>query len=217
MHVSQTQANSLAPSALFITASASIANRVSSDDRGQYLDAALEGWKWFDDAGVINDNNLVTDGVDGDCKPNGAIYTYNQGSIIGGLVELATATGDDSYLDTAADIADAVIADGSPLVDDGILVDGCDRSHNCDGNGVAFKGVFARNLRRLQAVRPQDRYRDFLTKNAQSIWNNDLGIDDGGACNNGPYWAGPYSDDDKSTVAQAVALDALTAAWAVTK
>ncbi|KAF4119682.1 Glycosyl hydrolase family 76 [Geosmithia morbida] len=204
------------PNSLYITASAAIANRVGSNTRQTYLDAALKGWDWFKSSELIGSDNLVADGIDVDtCKSRGdAVYTYNQGSIIGGLVELAHATGDDSYLDTASDIADAVIADDSPMVQDGILVDGCDKDQSCDGDGIAFKGVFARNLRRLYLARPTDSWKDFLQNNAQSIWNNDLSLHDDG-CFNGVYWAGPYTDKD-APVAQGIALDALTAALATT-
>lgn len=180
------------------------------------MDAALKGWDWFQSVGLINDDNLVNDGVNDDCQNAGdSIWTYNQGSIIGGLVELASATGDDSYLDRASDVADAVISEGSSplLTDDGILAEGCEFDQKCkDGDGSAFKGPFIRNLRRLNDARPNDAYKAFAEKQAQSIWNNDLEIVDDG-CRNGLYWSGPYVDIDEP-VSQAVALDALTAALA---
>lgn len=203
--------------ALYINAAASLAARVGDDQKGTYLDAALDGWAWFQQAELINSDNLVNDGVGDDCKnANDEIFTYNQGSIIGALIELASATDDDSYLDTATDIANAVIADGSPLLtDDGILADGCDLDESCTGgDGSAFKGVFIRNLRKLNNERPTDEWKAFMEKNAQSIWNNNLQITDGG-CRNGLYWSGPYIDADEP-VAQAVALDGITAALVAT-
>ena len=197
---------------------ASLANRVGEDQKNTYLDAALEGWKWFQEAELINDDHLVNDGVGDDCKNrHDAVLTYNQGAIIGALVELASATSDDSYLDPATDIANAVIAPGSPLLNgDGILADACDLNEDCkDGDGSAFKGVFIRNLRKLNDKRPKDEWREFMERNAQSIWNKNLQLVDEG-CRNGLYWAGPFTDIDEP-VAQAVALDALTAAFAATK
>lgn len=155
------------------------------------------------------------DGVNKDtCKPEGAFYTYNQGVIIGGLVEMAKATGDNSYLDAAARIADAVTKPGSKMQDkDGILADGCDQNKSCNGqgDGVQFKGVFARNLRKLQAVRPKTQYKDFLQRNAQSIWSRDTKVENGG-CYNGVLWGGPYVDANASS--QSSALDCISAALA---
>lgn len=201
---------------LYIQLSASLANRVSSDN-STYLDGALKGWDWFENSGLINSDNLINDGLDTDtCENDGnPTYSYNQGVILGGLAELYTATGNDSYLDSAAAIADAVTGEGSSLLnDDGILVDGCDISGDCSGDGVQFKGVFPRNLQKLYAVRQSDQWREFLETNAQSIWNNDLEMVDAG-CANGVYWAGPYSEADGS--AQSSALDCLVAAAAVTQ
>lgn len=152
-----------------------------------------------------------------DCKNrNDGVFTYNSGSIIGALVELAAATGDEAYLDRAYDVANASIAPGSPFLNDqGILADGCDKDTSCTGgDGSAFKGVLIRNLCKLNNARQSDDLKAFFEKNAQSIWNNDLQIIDGG-CRNGLFWSGPFTDVDEP-VAQAVALDGLTAALAAT-
>ena len=170
-------------------------------------------------SGVINSDNLIMDGLNRDtCKPEGQTYTYNQGVILGGLVEMYRATGDSSYLDSATKIADAVTKTGSKMQDSaGILGDDCDKNKNCvpDGNdGEQFKGVFLRNLKKLQAVRPSDQYKTFIVRNAQSIWEKDLQITNGG-CFNGVMWGGPYVAADAST--QSSALDCLNAALAATK
>ncbi len=167
--------------------------------------------------GVITSDNLVMDGVDGNtCQPTGPYYTYNQGVILGGLVEMFRATGDQSYLDAAAKIADAVTKTGSQLQDAvGILADACDLQKTCSGqdDGTQFKGVFARNLKKLYAVHPTNQYKTFLERNAQSIWGNDLHIENGG-CYNGVLWGGPYVPANPS--AQSSALDCMIAALAVT-
>ena len=165
---------------------------------------------------MINSGNLINDGLDPNtCQNDGnPTYSYNQGVILGGLVELYKATGDTSYLDAAAPIADAVTAPGSPLLNEnGILVDDCDRSQTCGGDGIQFKGVFNRNLRKLQQVRPSEQWKGFLETNARSIWENDLSITNG-ECHVGVYWAGPYNEANPSS--QSSAMDALTAALAVT-
>ena len=162
---------------------------------------------------MINGDSLVNDGIDDSCRNNGhPTYTYNQGVILSGLANLYRATGDSQYLDAATPIANAAI---TKLVNgDGILQDQCDIDHACSGDGEQFKGVFNRGLQDLYAQRQNGDWKNFLVKNAQSIWLHDTQVQNG-ACLNGPYWAGPYSVADAST--QSVALDALTAALAVTK
>lgn len=189
---------------------------MGDDQKQTYLGAAQDAWAWFQSVNLINGDGLVNDGVDATtCQNDGEpTYSYNQGVIIGGLVELYHATNDGSYLDAAAGIADAVTTPGSSMLNEnGILVDQCDRDLSCSGDGEQFKGVFARNLKLLQAVRPSDQWRGFLETNAQSIWNNDGSFVDGN-CMNGNYWGGPYVTADAST--QGSALDCLVAALAVT-
>lgn len=202
---------------LYIYLGAAISNRVGLDQKYTYLSAAKDGWDWFKKSGVINSDNLVQDGLDKDsCVPNGATFTYNQGVILGGLVELFRATGELDWIDQAEKIADAVTRPGSKLQDgDGILADGCDLDKSCKGldDGTQFKGVFARNLKLLYAIRPSDQYKTFLQRNAQSIWQKDLHLDQGN-CLNGVLWGGPYVDATASS--QSSALDCLNAAAAVT-
>lgn len=200
---------------LYIYLGAALTNRVGDDQKPTYLGAAQEAWTWFQNTGMINSDSLINDGIDGTtCKNNGfPTYSYNQGVILGALTELYRATNDGSYLDSAAAIADAVTAtNGLMTTANGILVDGCDRDMTCSGDGVQFKGVVPRNLKKLQAARPSDQWKAFLETNAQSVWNNDLNVDAG--CKNGVYWAGPYATADASS--QSSALDCINAALAVT-
>ena len=92
-------------------------------------------------------------------------------------------------------------------------MDSCDRTASCSGDGDDFKGPFVKNLRKLQLARSNPQWLSFLEANAQSIWNNDLDVSNGN-CLVGEYWAGPYTAGD--AVSQGIALDALTAAFAVT-
>jgi len=111
---------------LYFTLAAALHNRVGEGDT-EYLDRAEMAWAWFAASGMINSEGLVNDGLvqnaDGTCANNGApTYTYNQGVILGGLVELHRATGNTSYLQTAERIAGAVLA--SPvLTQDGVLTE----------------------------------------------------------------------------------------------
>lgn len=171
---------------LFLDVAAHLANRAgggglggyhgnggssSKHDKAYYLDWAQKEWTWFQASGMINDQNLINDGLDNaTCENNGGtVWSYNQGVVLGGLAELSRATGDESYIATAKLIADAAIAN---LTDaEGILHDVCEP--DCGGDGAQFKGVFARNLRILQEASPEERYADFLLENADSIWAND--------------------------------------------
>lgn len=201
--------------ALYIQLGAGLANRVSSDQKQTYLDASTAGWDWFFNIGVVNSDHYVVDGVDKTtCKPTGAIYSYNQGIILGAAAELYHATGNSTYLDLAGNIATAVTTPGTTLTSaSGILMDGCDKSISCSDDGEEFKGPFVKNLRKLQLARSNPQWLNFIVSNARSIWNNDLSISNGD-CLVGPYWAGPYSTAD--AISQGMALDALVAALAVT-
>lgn len=201
---------------LYIQLGAAISNRVGLDQRDVYLGPAKDAWNWFSKSGVIGSDHLIRDGVDANsCQPNGDTYTYNQGVILGGLVELWRATGELAWIDHAEEIAMAVTKPGSKMQDkDGILADGCDQNKSCQGinDGTQFKGVFARNLKQLHAVRPSDQYKTFLERNARSIWQKDLHLDNGN-CLNGVLWGGPYVAASASS--QSSALDCLNAAQAV--
>lgn len=194
---------------LYLSVAASLANRVPSN--GTYLQIARAQWQWFQQSGMINSNNLINDGLDSNCKNNGlTTWSYNQGVILGGLSELATATGDGSYLTTAAKIANAAI--NALSNSNGIFVeaDKCElQAGNCGTDGQQFKGAFIRNLRYLNDLAPSDNFKNFILRNAQSIWNNDrnsvnmLGV----------AWTGPYVAATASS--HSSALDALVAAIAV--
>jgi len=80
--------------------------------------------------------------------PAGTMWSYNQGVLLGGLIQLASALNDPSLIDTAKRIADAAL---STLVDeDGVLVEHCEPE--CTADGSQFKGIFVRYLARLYRV-----------------------------------------------------------------
>ncbi|CAG7835531.1 unnamed protein product [Allacma fusca] len=96
------------PNELFIKLAASLHNRIPGDTK--YLSQAIDILTWFEQSGMYNSDNLINDGLTDDCKNNGRdTWTYNQGVILGGLVQLQIATGDNVYLDKARKIADAVL------------------------------------------------------------------------------------------------------------
>jgi predicted alpha-1,6-mannanase (GH76 family) len=189
---------------LFLSVAAHLANRVDSKERAQYLAWADREWQWFLHTGMINSENLVNDGLTMDsCQNNRkTTWTYNQGVIVGGLVELNRAYSSAGLLSQAEAIADAAI---EKLADkQGILHDPCEP--DCGGDGVQFKGIFVRNLRLLEEVVPGQRYKSFVFKNADSIWSAARGPEN----QLGTVWSGPYTAANAGS--QASALDALLAA-----
>ncbi|KAF1356123.1 glycoside hydrolase family 76 protein [Delphinella strobiligena] len=188
---------------LFLSVASHLANRQS--DKQYYLDWAQKEWNWFMSSGMISSNSNINDGLDNKtCKNNdGTVWSYNQGVILGGLVELAKATNDISYLETANNIANAGITSLSDSA--GILHDACEP--NCGGDGSQFKGIFMRNLQYLQQASPSDAYVQSIQDNAISIWTSNRGSGD----KLGLVWSGPY-DNAANASTQSSALDALVAA-----
>lgn len=193
---------------LYLSVAASLARRVPGNTT--YLEIAKKQWKWFEASGMINKNGLINDGLNG-CKNNGLqTWSYNQGVILGGLVELALATGDGALIEKAHRIAYAAIKELTN--DDGILIetDDCElKDGHCGRDGQQFKGIFIRNIHYLHKVSPKDLYRRLIIKNADSIWKNNrnkrnqLGV----------AWTGPYID--ATGPSHSSALDVLVAAIGV--
>jgi predicted alpha-1,6-mannanase (GH76 family) len=173
---------------LFLLLGASLHNRTAGDTGPtSYLAWALKEWAWFDHSGMINGSGLINDGlVSSGCQNNGqTTWTYNQGIVLGGLVELYEATGDATYLTRAEQLADAST---SKLVDaNGIFQEPCAAS-GCDGDQVSFKGLYVRNLARLYDHDHQARYFDFMVANARSAWTHDKNAGDAF----GTSWSGPF-------------------------
>jgi predicted alpha-1,6-mannanase (GH76 family) len=73
---------------LYLSVAASLANRMPSNKEA-YTAIAQGQWDWFKASGLINSNNLINDGLTEQCTNNGQqTWSYNQGVILGGLVEL---------------------------------------------------------------------------------------------------------------------------------
>jgi len=197
---------------LYLSAAASLANRVASK-KSYYLDIANKEWTWFKNSGMINGNNLINDGLninaDGSCTNNGQnTWTYNQGVILGGLVELAQAGGDQSLLTQAATIATAAI---QSLSQAGILHETCDP--DCGSDGVQFKGIFMRNLHYLQKAHPQEAYQAYIKLNADTIWEKDRNTKNDTL---GTQYIGPWNaGNGPNAGSQSSAMDTLVAAIVV--
>ncbi len=196
---------------LFLSVAAHLANRSSGPRRKQYLQWGNREWKWFEATGMINAKGLVNDGLNnakavggaGSCTNNGrTTWTYNQGVVLGGLVELAAASHDPALILSAQKIANAAI---SQLVDaNGILHDSCEPK--CGGDGVQFKGIFVRNLALLDRAHPDPVYESFVAKNADTLWRDARGMNFQLA----ERWSGPF--DTANAASETSALDTLVAA-----
>lgn len=198
--------------ALFLSVAAHLATRIP-DRSSYYLSWAEKEYDWFLNSGLINAQHNINDGLDlHNCtNNNGTIWSYNQGVILGALVELnkLALPGSSSRIVLAKSVARAAITHLSSTHDaTGVLRDVCDPT--CDVTGAQFKGIFMRNLQRLQHASPDPEFARFIAANAHSIWTRDRD-----KTNNtlGDAWEGPFTDASAST--QTSALDALIAAAAV--
>jgi predicted alpha-1,6-mannanase (GH76 family) len=191
---------------LFLNIAASLANRITDRTRkAEYLLWAQKEWKWFSASGMINSENMINDGLNATnpaaCTNNQqTTWTYNQGAILGGLAELYRADHDPALLAKAQMIASATMTHLATTA--GVLEDAA-------GGGPdlpQFKGIFMRNLVRLNRVAPNAQYKSFADTNADSIWSNDQGANH----QFGDHWQGPFDSGDGTR--QTSALDALIAA-----
>jgi len=174
-----------------------------------YLNWAEETWKWFEKSGMIKDNYLVDNGLNKKCEvSSGSFYTYNQGVILSALVELSKVKMDESLLDLAHNIAHSTIK--NMVYDDGILRDL--KEPNLNGDASQFKGIFMRHLGFLHSQSPKKIYKDFILKNANSIWNN---ARDKNNNEIGVVWNTKPKKRDASR--QSSALDAFNSAMLVSK
>lgn len=195
---------------LFLSVAAHLANR-DPVHRNQYLGWANREWDWFVTTGMINQENLVNDGLGTpkgrttaiSCGNNGqTTWSYNQGVLLSGLTELARLDSDPSMLQLAQRLAGAAT---SQLVDrNGVLRDSCEP--NCGADGAQFKGIFLRNLVALYEASPQPTYKSFIETNANAIWRHARGA----GYDFGQVWSGPF--DGSNAASQSSALDALVAA-----
>ncbi|MCO5051180.1 MAG: glycoside hydrolase family 76 protein [Verrucomicrobiae bacterium] len=180
------------PNELFLLLAARLHQRTPGDrGPGSYLDWAQREWEWFKASGLINAGQLVNDGLNAQCENNRqTTWTYNQGVIIGGLVELYRSTGRADYLAQAIAIGDAAT---TQLVNAaGILREPNERRGLRGGDGPQFKGIFIRHLAELYEVTGFVRYREFMERNAKSVWENNRDAEG----RFGGRWAGPVDAVD---------------------
>lgn len=186
---------------LHLQLNAALHNRIPGDT--EHLDRARAEWEWFRGTGMINQDGLVNDGLH-ECRNNGATtWTYNQGVLLGGLVELHRATGDEQLLAEARRLADASTGAADLHDDSGILVEPCEP--DCDPDGPPFKGAYVRNLGVLNRELADHPYTGYLRRQADSAMRHRTELDMYGLAWNGPL-------DRISHERQLSAVDLLTAA-----
>ncbi|KAF2201595.1 Six-hairpin glycosidase [Delitschia confertaspora ATCC 74209] len=206
----RTYANAIA-NELFLSLAAHLANRVGTGSReikAFYVDWAKRELDWFRASGMINERGTVNDGLTADCKNNNfTTWSYNQGVILSGLVELNRASPDPSYLSLASSTAKAAITELSDA--SGILHDKC--GPNCGGDASQFKGIFIRGLQKLHEAAPDEVFERTIRVNAESVWKNDRDAKGRMSTN----WAGPVVEGANATT-HSSAMEALIADIAVT-
>ncbi|KAI9091883.1 glycosyl hydrolase, family 76 [Phlyctochytrium arcticum] len=194
----RTQKNAIA-NGLYLELNAMLAQRVTGTS--VYLDRAKATWKWYSGTGMITGANVVMDKLDiQTCRPIDAVWTYNQGVIIGGLVELHKATNDSALLTRAQQIAAGSTKFPGLHAADGTTRDICE-DNQCEPDGTSFKGPFMRGLQKLNDVMPDRPYAAYLQKQAQTAYRNRTPFD-----MYGQSWNLPTSKVDAARQASAVDL-----------
>lgn len=136
-----------------------------------YLDWAKKIQVWMADSLVDANTGLVWDGVGN--HNYGNCYTYNQGTYMGGCVELYNITKEQKYLDAAIKVADYVTNPAS--VEKKFSMGGILTGEGTADGGL-FKGVFMRYLQqfiRYKILDPerQEIYIRYFLENGKSVWN----------------------------------------------
>jgi predicted alpha-1,6-mannanase (GH76 family) len=186
---------------LFLQVAAQLHSRVPGDVR--YRRWALREWHWLHHSGMLRPSGLVVDGLTSSCQPalSSTIWSYNQGGMIGGLLDLEQIIHQHRLLGTARTIANAVIHSPA-LSPGGILEEPCQPGLACGQDAPTFKGIFVQNLQRLFDRIGHPAYSDYLLRNAQSLWLRDRQGDGFGL-----RWQGPF--DLSNTARQIAAADLL--------
>jgi predicted alpha-1,6-mannanase (GH76 family) len=171
-----------------------------------YRDWALRSWTWFASSTMIGPDGLVNDGLDAQCRNNGAPrWTYNQGVLLGGLDDLTAITGDPQYRSVA--VKTALAATRTLVTTGGLLTEPSD---SLGADGPMFKGVFAFQLGHLLEVLPDgpDRaeLRQWARRNGEAVWQ--LSAEGTGPIDG--LWSG--GSGQIGAAAQASAIDILLAA-----
>jgi len=203
-------AKSAVQNELFMLCAIRLHQRSPGTENGYtYLDWARRTWKWFENTGMINEQFQIENGLKKNCELDaGRRYTYNQAMILSALFELGKEDNDPRLLSLANKIAHAAITNS--IYENGILKDPSEPRMGADG--PQFKGIFMRHLAYLYTVTHDQTYKEFILKNADTIWNE---ARNGSTNEIGGIWTGPFDQADASR--QSSALDAFNAALLVSE
>ncbi|RPE08313.1 glycosyl hydrolase family 76 [Chitinophaga lutea] len=121
--------------------------------------------------GTVWDNVQVKNGEAQVNKNPGMVFTYNQGTWLGGALELYTLTGQPEYLESALRTARFVVRDTVRFSPQGIL-----KGEN-NGDGGLFKGIFVRYftqllLRGKLEAAEKEAFLAWLRNNGRSLLEN---------------------------------------------
>ena len=135
-------------------------------------------WKYILRNGLIDCKTmLISDGALPNCTADGNYKPiYNQGVLVGALVELWRLFKDPLYLSMANSVAYATITLKSI---NGILTEWCD-FQECNDDSKMYKGIFVRNLRYLMdapgmvGTDTREFYSEWLDRNIRSVLEKNM-------------------------------------------
>lgn len=191
------------PNGLYIQLMGMLHNRIPNDVK--YVALAVKGWAWVLTSGLINNVNLLNNGLNDKCKNDGLnTWSHAQGIYLGAALELYNALAKREYLDKAREIAYSAV---TALAPQGTLKEGNDIACGaCLGDERMFKGIFIRNIRELQAVIKDPKIGSFMEDNINQLWNSARSSSD----LLGFHWQGPFDTGDAPR--QTSGVDLLNAA-----
>ncbi|UJR17528.1 hypothetical protein I4U23_004423 [Adineta vaga] len=117
---------------------------------------AIDIYDWLVSTGLVDPfTGDQKDGMSIDsCRAGGASYTYEYGVLVQGLMALADATGNQTYIEHAMTYIQNAFR---KFTKDNIIYEECDESNTCSGDGIAFRGVLYLGLARLYERTRDDR------------------------------------------------------------
>jgi predicted alpha-1,6-mannanase (GH76 family) len=112
--------NTAIANALFISAAAHLANRMTN--KSYYYGWAKKNYEWFQQVGYLKDCKIQDSlNVPTSCSLVGSFWTYNQGVILGAMLEMNKAAPDSSLITQARCIANVRAKHSFPDTHDGLL------------------------------------------------------------------------------------------------
>lgn len=120
---------------------------------------AIDIYEWLVTKGLVNPSTGdQTDGMSTDtCRPGGGVnikrifflyctpvhllfqsYSYEYGVLVQGLMALADATGNQTYITHALTYVRNAF---TKFTRNNVIYEGCDESNTCSGDGMAFRGT----------------------------------------------------------------------------